>query len=140
MTIYFGISCKYQFQVCNFTMIRINNIWMTSSLHKSKQNNMESSTDTAVAHSPNLYLKVVVGWYEGGKIVIQLANISIKFCHTSCSTLLFNLFHCQELHRSVFLYHKPFPCLHDKSALPGHTRFHCLLVAWLSHNAQVLSS
>ena len=40
---------------------------MTSSLHKSKQTNMESSTGTAVAHSPNLYLKVVVGWYEGGK-------------------------------------------------------------------------
>ena len=38
---------------------------MTSSLHRSKQTNMESSTGTAVTHSPNLYQKVAVGWFEG---------------------------------------------------------------------------
>ena len=74
MTIYFGISCKYHFQVCNFTIIRINNIWMTSTLDKSKQTNIESSIGTADENSPNLYLKAMAGWCKGKKIVDAISK------------------------------------------------------------------
>ena len=40
MTIYVSYSCKYHFQVCNFTKVRINNIWMTSSIHRSEKTNI----------------------------------------------------------------------------------------------------
>ena len=103
MTIYFGISCKYHFQVCNFTMIRINNIWMTSPLHKSKQTNIESSIGTAVEHSPNLYLKAMAGWYKGKNLLMQLANISIMSFPTSCSTHFQSLPHSRASQNCISL-------------------------------------